>query len=59
MVVWNYAYRAARCSPWEQMARDRVRFMARIKQMESVLAAVFSAEHRQCVWSKRMTEESP
>jgi hypothetical protein len=40
------------------MARDRVRFMARIRQMEPMFAVVFSAEHRKCVWNKRMAEES-
>ncbi|XP_021932306.1 protein phosphatase 1 regulatory subunit 15A [Zootermopsis nevadensis] len=59
MVKWNYAYRAARCGPWEQMARDRERFMRRIRQSEPLLAVVFSAEHRQRVWIKCMAETSP
>ena len=54
MVAWNFAYRAARCGQWEQMARDRERFKIRIKQIEPVLAEVLSPVHRCRVWKKRM-----
>nr|CAD7404789.1 unnamed protein product [Timema poppensis] len=37
MIAWDYAYRAARIGPWEQIARDRTRFQARISRMEDVL----------------------
>nr|CAD7443570.1 unnamed protein product [Timema bartmani] len=40
MIAWDYAYRAARIGPWEQIARDRTRFQARINQMEDILKPV-------------------
>jgi hypothetical protein len=58
LITWNYAYRAARCGPWVRIAGDRDRFMARIRSMEPLLSVVLSAEHRQCVWSKRFAEDS-
>lgn len=35
--VWNYAYQSARCSHWEIIARDRVRFARRIATIAEVL----------------------
>jgi protein phosphatase 1 regulatory subunit 15B len=40
MIVWQYAYRAARVSPWETLARDRARFIRRINQMESIIGPI-------------------
>ena len=37
MVKWQYAYRACRRGPWEQMARDRDRFRARIEHTAKIL----------------------
>ena len=37
MVKWQYAYRACRGGPWEQMARDRDRFRARIEHTAKIL----------------------
>lgn len=54
MIAWNFAYHAARCGPWEQMARDRERFKIRIKQVEPVLAKILSPKHRYRVWKERM-----
>ncbi|XP_066991005.2 uncharacterized protein PPP1R15 [Anabrus simplex] len=53
MVKWDFAYRAARCGPWEEMARDRARFRARIDRTEPILASVLTPEHRHQV-RKRM-----
>lgn len=41
-----------RRGPWEQMAIDRKRFQARVVSTETVLAPVFSAEHRQRIFKK-------
>ncbi|CAG2058332.1 unnamed protein product [Timema podura] len=46
MIAWDYAYRAARIGPWEQIARDRTRFQARISQMEDILKPVLSIKYR-------------
>lgn len=37
MVVWDYAYRAARRGPWEQCARDRAHFRRRIESVAPIL----------------------
>ena len=37
MVTWDYAYRACRRGPWEQMAQDRARFARRIEEVALVL----------------------
>jgi len=37
MITWDYAYRACRRGPWEQMAQDRARFKHRIEELAPVL----------------------
>lgn len=37
MITWNYAYRASRRGPWEQMAQDRARFKHRIEELAVIL----------------------
>ena len=37
MITWDYAYRACRRGPWEQMAQDRGRFARRIEEVALVL----------------------
>ena len=49
MIVWDYAYRSARVSPWETVARDRARFTRRITQLEGVIGPVLSPHHRETV----------
>ena len=44
MVVWKFAYRNARISPWIVAAADRARFERRIKTVESVLNPVLKAK---------------
>ncbi|XP_076163399.1 protein phosphatase 1 regulatory subunit 15 [Ptiloglossa arizonensis] len=53
MIQWDYAYRAARRGPWEQMARDRNRFKSRIKCIEHVLNPILTIQHRTHIWQER------
>ncbi|MBN3307784.1 protein phosphatase 1 regulatory subunit 15A [Amia ocellicauda] len=46
MHAWSFASRAARRGPWEEMARDRVRFRRRIQDMEQAIGYCFSTAHR-------------
>ncbi|XP_070584245.1 protein phosphatase 1 regulatory subunit 15A [Erythrolamprus reginae] len=52
LVVWDYASRAARRGPWQQMARDRHRFHRRITQMAAILEPCLAEEHRDKVWKR-------
>lgn len=56
MVQWDYAYRAARRGPWEEMARDRERFKGRINCIERVLNPILTAQHRTHVWQQRFAK---
>ena len=56
MVKWNYAYRAARRGPWEQMARDRDRFRTRILREGPTIEPVLRNEHRMRIWHERFEE---
>lgn len=53
MVKWNYAYRAARKGPWEEIARDNERFRGRINSIAIVLDPILKSNHRSQVWQKR------
>lgn len=53
MVQWDYAYRAARKGPWEEMARDRERFRGRINCIERVLNPILTVQHRIHIWQER------
>lgn len=53
MVQWDYAYRAARRGPWEEMARDRERFKGRINSIDRVLRPILSTQHRTRIWQER------
>ena len=44
MVVWKFAYRNARISPWNVAAVDRARFERRIKAVENVINPVLKAK---------------
>lgn len=50
MVAWDFAYRAARLGPWEQMARDRCRFRDRILRLEMTLSPVLREDHREKIF---------
>ncbi|XP_074104808.1 uncharacterized protein LOC141531155 [Cotesia typhae] len=49
MIKWNYAYRAARKGPWEEIARDRERFRNRINSTGRVINPILNTEHRQSI----------
>lgn len=57
MVQWDYAYRAARKGPWEEMARDRERFRGRINCIERVLNPILTTQHRTYIWQERFASE--
>ncbi|XP_077169708.1 protein phosphatase 1 regulatory subunit 15A [Paroedura picta] len=52
LVVWDYASRAARRGPWEEMARDRCRFQRRIGEVGAIVGPCLEAEHRAEAWRK-------
>ncbi|XP_054849250.1 protein phosphatase 1 regulatory subunit 15A [Eublepharis macularius] len=52
LVVWDYASRAARRGPWEEMARDRCRFQRRIAEVGAILEPCLQMDHRASVWRK-------
>ena len=45
MHVWDFASRSARRSEWEQVARDRMRFKARIEKLSSIIDIVLVKKH--------------
>jgi len=53
MITWNYAYRAARRGPWEEIARDTERFKGRINSIAIVLNPILKSKHRSQVWQER------
>lgn len=53
MVQWDYAYRAARKGPWEEMARDRERFKGRINCIRCILEPILQIQHRTHIWQER------
>lgn len=56
MVTWDYALRAARIGPWEQLARDTKRFQDRIHCIGEVLQSVLDSEHREKIWKERFSD---
>ncbi|XP_017125502.1 uncharacterized protein LOC108144863 [Drosophila elegans] len=57
MLAWDYAYRAARKSEWQVMARDRDRFQQRIRRISPILNAVLSPIHREKIYQARFLHE--
>ncbi|EDW57059.1 uncharacterized protein LOC6615824 [Drosophila sechellia] len=57
MLTWDYAYRAARKSEWQVMARDRDRFQQRIRRISPILNAVLTPVHRERVYQARFLHE--
>lgn len=56
MVTYSSAYRLARISKWEQIARDRNRFQQRIRNVEKTLIKVFNPAHRDYVFIQKNIE---
>ncbi|XP_066967569.1 uncharacterized protein [Macrobrachium rosenbergii] len=52
MIAWTFAYKNARRGPWEQCARDRVRFNSRIEALEPVISSVLEGSHREAMYQK-------
>ncbi|XP_066599217.1 uncharacterized protein PPP1R15 [Prorops nasuta] len=57
MIYWDYAYRAARKGPWEEVARDRVRFRGRVKRIENILQPILTNQHRSYIWKERFSKD--
>ncbi|XP_075219131.1 uncharacterized protein LOC142323419 [Lycorma delicatula] len=57
LLTWNYALRAARVGPWEELARDTMRFQNRIHCVGEVLQSVLDSKHRQKVFKERFSNE--
>ncbi|EFA05418.1 hypothetical protein TcasGA2_TC015594 [Tribolium castaneum] len=53
MIMWSFAYQAARKGPWEEYARDRDRFNKRVRNTEAIIGHVFSDEHRSKIYQER------
>ena len=56
MLAWDFAYRASRVGPWEEIARDRGRFKTRIQQFESIISPVLTSDHRDKIWKRLSTQ---
>lgn len=56
MIKWDYAYRAARRGPWEEMARDRERFRGRICCISRILDPILTKKHRECIYQNRFNQ---
>ncbi|XP_065221037.1 uncharacterized protein PPP1R15 [Planococcus citri] len=54
IIAWDFAYRAARISPWEMVARDANRFQSKIRSIEPIIAPVLDPVHRSKIWHERM-----
>jgi len=54
---WSADYQAARVGHWEELARDRMRFMNRIQQTEQAISWIFESQHRCRIFS-RLNEQS-
>lgn len=58
MVQWSFAYQAARKGPWEEYARDRVRFKKRINNAEKTIGWIFDPQLRRKAYQQRFCENS-
>ena len=53
LVVWNYAYREARKSNFQQQYLDRLRFERRIRQSEDLICKILDKHHRNVIYRER------
>ncbi|MBN3277303.1 PR15B phosphatase, partial [Polyodon spathula] len=58
MLAWDFALRAARKSPWEEMARDRARFQRRIQEAEETIGCCWNSDHREKIQTRLSAEDS-
>ncbi|EDV36278.1 uncharacterized protein Dana_GF12046 [Drosophila ananassae] len=58
MHVWDFAYRTARKSEWQLIARDRDRFEKRINRVAPILNPILSPNHRDSVYRARFLTEN-
>lgn len=58
MRTWDYASRSARLGPWEELARDSMRFCHRISRTEEILRPILSEDHRTKIWHERFETQS-
>lgn len=47
MYVWKYAYKTARMGPWEQCARDHIRFSNKINVLGEIIEPILKKSHRE------------
>lgn len=57
LCVWTYASQCARTGPWENIARDRMRFEERIRRTEELLRPVLKKDYRTYVYNVRFKED--
>lgn len=50
LCVWSFAYHHARKGIYEQHARDRARFNARIKAMSAIISLILTKSHRERIY---------
>ncbi|XP_051779428.1 protein phosphatase 1 regulatory subunit 15B [Erpetoichthys calabaricus] len=58
MHAWDFALRAARRGPWEEMARDRDRFGRRIRETEEAIGYCLDDVHRQQMQARFQREKT-
>ncbi|XP_039594561.1 protein phosphatase 1 regulatory subunit 15B [Polypterus senegalus] len=58
MHAWDFALRAARRGPWEEMARDRDRFGRRIRETEEAIGYCLHDVHRQQMQARFQREKT-
>lgn len=52
MIAWSHAYRSARKSDWERLARDADRFRDRIEAVSTIISPVLDPSHRERIRRK-------
>lgn len=57
MCVWQFAYLEARKSNWEQIGRDRARFLRRVMNLTGKLSTIFDVELRKKIYNQRFRDE--